>query len=186
MLLLFANTEGADELRAREPGHTRAKGSAWARCLLALAWERRCGGAMPEIEYPSRGKPCFPERPDVHFSISHTGGIALCAFGEMEVGADVERPRKLYPGLEKRVMSPEEAAQFDFFQIWTLRESYYKLSGRGGPSSPRFRREGGLVLCEDERACCILTEILNCPAALCTWEPAGFEVEEIPIEALMR
>jgi hypothetical protein len=42
------------------------------------------------------------------------------------------------------------------------------------------------VRCEDERACCILTEILNCPAALCTWEPAGFEVEEIPIEALMR
>lgn len=186
MLLLFVNTECADESRARESGHTRAKGSAWGRSLLAHAWARYCGGTLPTVAETERGKPCFPARPDVLFSISHTGGIALCALGATEVGADVERPRKLYPGLEKRILSPEEAAQFDFFQVWTLRESYYKLSGQGGPRSPRFRREGGLVLCEDERACCILTEILGCPAALCTWEPTGFEVEEVPVEALMR
>lgn len=186
MLLLYTDSSGADETRARLQGHTRAKGSAWARSLLALAWARRCGGALPPLAYAESGKPFFPAWPEVHFSISHTGGLALCAFGEMEVGADVERPRRLYPGLEKRILSPEEAEQFDFFQVWTLRESYYKLSGRGGPTSPRFRREGGLIRCEDTRACCVLTELSGCPAALCTWEPVGFEVEEIPVEALMR
>ncbi len=186
MLLLYTNTEGADETRAALPGHTRAKGSAWARCLLSLAWARYVGGEMPEPSYPERGRPFFPERPEVHFSISHTNGLALCALGEREVGADVERRRAVRPALMRRVLSPEEAAQFDFFEVWTLRESYYKLSGQGGPDAPRFRRTGGLVLCEDERVCCVQTELCGFPAALCTWEPTGFMVEEIEVEALMR
>ena len=186
MLLLYTNTQGADESRARLPGHSRATGSAFARSLLALAWERRYGGALPEIEYPERGKPFFPERPDVHFSISHTRGVVLCAIGGIEVGADVERPRKITAALEKRVLSPEEAAQFDFFEVWTLRESYFKLSGQGGPSSPRFRRAGGAVCCEGDKVRCVLTRLLGCPAALCTWEPTGFFCEEIPVEALLR
>ena len=186
MLLLYADTSGADESRARVSGHTRAKGSAWARCLLETAWARRCGGTMPDPAYTEKGKPYFPEHPDVHFSISHTNGVALCVFGTAEVGADVERPRKLYPGTEKRVLSPEEAGQFGFFEVWTLRESYFKLSGRGNWSEPRFRREGGSVRCADGRAVCVLTQLLGCPAALCTWEPVGFEAEQIPIEMLVN
>lgn len=186
MLLLYSNTAGADESRAREAGHTRAAGSAWGRCLLSLAWARYDSGPMPEIACPERGRPYFPARPALHFSISHTRGLVLCAFGEQEVGADVEGAREVSPALRRRVLSPEEAAQFDFFEVWTLRESYYKLSGQGGPSSPRFRREGGRVLCEDERAVCVLTKLGGYDAALCTWEPAGFMVEEVPVEALMR
>lgn len=186
MLLLYANTAGADETRAKARGHTRAKGSAWARGLLALAWARRRGGALPPLAYTEKGKPFFPEHPDVHFSISHTEGVVLCAFGEKEVGADVERPRALYPGTEKRVLLPREAEQFDLFEVWTLRESYFKLSGRGGWREPRFWREGGLVRCADARAVCVLTALAGCPVALCTWEPVGFEVEEIDVGALMN
>ena len=186
MLLLYSETDGADEARALFPGRTRAKGSAWGRSLLALAWERRFGGEMPEIAAPERGKPCFPGRPEAHFSISHTAGLVLCALGTAPVGVDAERPRALYPGLEKRILSPEEAAQFDFFEVWTLRESYFKLTGQGGPTSPRFRREGGLVLCEDERVCCTPLLLAGCRAALCTWAPEGVFCERIPVEALMR
>ncbi len=186
MLLLYTDTAGADESRAREKGHSRAEGSAFARSLLALAWARVYGGDLPEVEYPERGKPFFPAHRDVHFSLSHTKGLVLCAFGDKEVGADVERRREVSPALEKRILSPEEAAQFDFFEVWTLRESYVKLSGKGGMSGPRFSRAGGLVRCADERACCVLTALCGYPAALCTWEPVGFFCEEIPIELLMK
>ena len=40
------------------------------------------------------GKPYFPSHPHVHFSVSHTGRLWVCAFADAEVGCDVQEYRK--------------------------------------------------------------------------------------------
>lgn len=90
----------------------------------------------------SRGKkPYFSFRPDIHFSISHSGSIWLCAFSEIEVGADVqiiagERP---WEKLAARFFHPSESdavkrssAPCDTFtDIWSRKEAVVKLLGIG-------------------------------------------------------
>jgi len=85
------------------------------------------------------GKPYLKGRENVHFSISHSGGIAMCAFHDTEVGADIETVRAAGEGVARRIMSEDEwqaynAAQKDmglFFKIWTLKEAFLKYSGTG-------------------------------------------------------
>lgn len=78
------------------------------------------------------------------FNLSHSGGLALCAVGQLgEIGVDIERIRPLsYPGpLARDHLSPEEwrlrsdwetkAARPEFFRIWARKESILKAAGLG-------------------------------------------------------
>ena len=67
---------------------------AWA--LLERALTDRGLEQMPAVERAPGGKPYFPDRPELCFSLSHSGPWALCALGDGPVGADVEtvRPRR--------------------------------------------------------------------------------------------
>lgn len=102
------------------------------RPLLARAGQLHWGGeALPLLECSPRGKPLFAGRTDRWLSLSHSGGIALCALSDHPVGVDVEvvRPRRM--GLPGYVLSPEELAAFDgswedFYRLWTLKESWCK------------------------------------------------------------
>lgn len=87
--------------------------------------------SLPLVERSPRGKPFFPGLADRWFSLSHSGGIALCALSERPVGVDVElvRPRRME--LPQRLLSQNELAQFDgswadFCRFWTLKESWCK------------------------------------------------------------
>ena len=97
-----------------------------ARRLLALALERELGlPVLPEMALEAGGKPCFPDRPDICFNLSHSHGAAVCALHDKPVGIDVEKlrpaPRRLADGLE------DEA----FFRLWTAREATIKRQGLG-------------------------------------------------------
>ena len=100
--------------------------------LLRQAAKRYWGwDALPPVERSPRGKPLFAGRPDRWFSLSHSGGAALCALSEGPVGVDIELVRPRRPGLPRRVLSPRELARFDgswedFFRVWTLKESWCK------------------------------------------------------------
>ena len=120
------------------------------------------------------------------FSLSHTEGLAVCAIGETPVGVDAERPRELASGTAQKLMTPEEAQQFDFFRLWTLRESAFKLTGRGGVRSPHFFLRDGAVRCEDERLHFALAELCGCPVSLCAPEPILLQCIEIPVSELLR
>ena len=104
-------------------GHDAAYG------LLGYAFTQIFGDPLPEISKAENGKPYFPSRPDVHFSLSHTKGYVLCAIGNSPVGADMEKIREIRPNLEKRVRSDAERESFDFFSSWVLKESFIKLCG---------------------------------------------------------
>ncbi len=88
------------------------------------------------------GKPYFPRFPQIHFNLSHSGGMAACVLAEVPVGIDIQQIRPVRPGLAERFFHPMEqkllAAAGDgqgkedmFFRYWCAKESYIKYTGLG-------------------------------------------------------
>lgn len=94
---------------------------------------------LPELARGEKGKPWFPTHPELHFSLSHSGGLSLCALGEEEVGCDIELVRPRREGLPAYVLSGRELCWFesrgsrweDFYTLWTLKEARGKCTGEG-------------------------------------------------------
>lgn len=84
------------------------------------------------------GKPRIEE---LEFNLSHSGNMVICAVSEEPVGCDVEEIRKTSKGVAKRCFSDREQAyvsqftgeEYDraFFRLWTMKESYVKMTGEG-------------------------------------------------------
>ena len=75
-----------------------------AHLLLETALRRELGlETVPPIARGARGKPWFPDLPDLHFNLSHSHGAAVCALHHLPVGVDVEKvrsaPKRLAAGL---------------------------------------------------------------------------------------
>ena len=85
------------------------------------------------------GKPQLPPDWGVHFSITHSGGLAACAIGSAPLGLDGELVRPYPAAVPSRVFSPGERLLLEdshnrdelFFRLWTLKESLVKFTGRG-------------------------------------------------------
>lgn len=95
-----------------------------------------------KIEKAKNGKPYFKNNSYVHFSLSHSGSIALCTVSDKNIGADVQLMCDFKEGICRRYFLKEEAdyvlkAKTDcekkerFFRIWTLKEAYSKMTGGG-------------------------------------------------------
>jgi len=131
-------------------GRGENTGSAAVYALLDYAFRNSCSGDMPSIKKTPRGKPYFPERPDIHFSLSHGHTHVLCALSGSPVGADIESPRVIGGKALKFFCSRRELAMFDPLDLWVLKESYIKLFGLtlAEIRDLRFTREaGGRLLC---------------------------------------
>lgn len=101
-----------------------------AYTMLHLALRDRYGWRqIPEMTLSSMGKPYFPEHPEVHFNISHTGGAVLVGTSHEPVGVDIERIRPVSERAMQRIagVASEEA----FFQSWVRREALAKRAGAG-------------------------------------------------------
>lgn len=107
--------------------------------LSALLAETEGMAPLPKIVRTETGKPYFPDRPDLHFSVSHSGGLSLCALADTPVGADVELVRPRSPKLPRYALSHREYAWYegrgsrweDFYTLWTLKEARVKCTGEG-------------------------------------------------------
>lgn len=115
-----------------------------AGLLAAYALGKRMAAAQLseaelELAYTERGKPYLLHHPEIHFSISHSGRLAVCAVSDVPVGIDVEEIRRFDAGVAALAFSAEErdwlAAQADgdraFTRLWTRKESYLKMTGEG-------------------------------------------------------
>jgi len=146
-----------------EEGRTLSRPLLARAVRLAWGWEE-----LPPMEVSRRGKPCFSTHPQNWFSLSHSGGIALCALSDAgPVGVDVELVRPHREGLPQYALSPEELADFDgswedFARLWTVKESWCKREDMplfpprkaGAPDCPCRSYAGedwrGAVCCSDE------------------------------------
>ena len=84
------------------------------------------------------------ELPQLRFNLSHTEGLVACVISDtVDCGIDVENRLRHcdYPGIARRMFSPEENKRLDrldheqqaeyFFSLWTLKEAYVKARGLG-------------------------------------------------------
>ena len=124
-------------------------------------------GASPDgIRAGTNGK---PEVEGICFNLSHSGRIVICATAEKEVGCDVEKIVKAPEGVAERFFHAGESAYVNacmgeerdrrFFRIWTMKESYIKMTGEGmslaldrfelllDSEKVKVRRDGKLLIC---------------------------------------
>lgn len=126
-------------LSCRNPDDSRR--IAGAGYLLALVLER--SGVPRRDQVFARtglGKPYLPDRPDLHFSLSHAGPWAVCAVGDSPLGVDVEAPRCTM-AVARRYFHPREVEYLEALpretqkaalcRLWTAKEAYVKFLGRG-------------------------------------------------------
>lgn len=132
-----------DERRAGDDPRVRTKHiSEMGGRLLEYAVSRLYRIGIPELSRSKgeHGKPYFRNHPEVHFNISHSGNLVICAVSDFETGLDIqEKSRMNTDRIAKKVMSPDEHKKYltsserqDFFyRVWVMKESYVKWTGDG-------------------------------------------------------
>lgn len=90
-------------------------------------------GRDEKLSHDEDGRPVFES---TKVSISHSGDYWCCMFSDENCGIDIERLRELnYARLSERFFAESEKKmvtdQESFFRVWTAKESYAKLTGRG-------------------------------------------------------
>ena len=123
-------------LRYRRADDRRRSLGIWRLMERMLA---ACGLQACDVAVDARGK---PHCNGAFFSLSHAGSWALCAVSDAPVGCDIEQindapfeiaPRVFAAGERAylRAAENETEARRRFFTLWTLKESYMKMTGEG-------------------------------------------------------
>ena len=180
MRVFWADVSGLDPAAALRPGRSHANGSAFAWSLLELAAQELWGvKTLPETALSPAGKPFFPARPELHFSLSHTKGVVLAALSNGPVGADVERRREI-PDVVRRRLLEAEHGDLELFEVWTLRESWFKLTGCGDLRDIPFSRHDGILIPPNPSALCRLYDTI--PGCAC----AVSALRDIPPRTILQ
>lgn len=87
------------------------------------------------------GKPYLEDYPDIYFNLSHSGNLVFAVFADTEVGCDVEEIDRMQEKIAKRFFCREEYEYLlqqdeekqcgEFYRLWTLKESFMKVTGLG-------------------------------------------------------
>lgn len=105
---------------------------------------KRHGISVDNITIGANGK---PECEGVYFNVSHSSDMVLCAVSDRPVGCDIERVtdapleilERCFTENERRyITGTHNAAETNrrFFRLWTMKESYVKMTGEGMSLSP--------------------------------------------------
>lgn len=131
---------------------------------------QRFGHTMEEIRISETGK---PEIDGIFFNLSHSYGLAVCAVSSEEVGCDIEKVGKYRESVMKKVCTDcerkyleqfsEERKKNEFYRLWTMKESYVKMTGEGIRFPLRqigfdLEKKDVPVYCGGEKADCFLKE----------------------------
>lgn len=84
---------------------------------------------FPNIALTNRGKPYFPDYPEVQFNLSHTAGAVLVGLSGKPLGVDIEHIRPVSQRAMRRLADVD--TREDFFRNWVRREARAKRSGEG-------------------------------------------------------
>ena len=158
----------------------------------AAAFAARFGlpGAFGRIAREAKGKPYFPDAPDVGFSISHSADLWVCAFAAGRIGVDVQQQRPCRAvEIAQRFFHPEEAAFIRrmpdrFYEVWAAKESYVKYTGLGMEQFGTFSVVDGDGLAGRVEAAALALIPIHPDYRLCVCcrEIAGLELFQISSE----
>ena len=93
------------------------------------------------------GKNGKPECNGVYFNLSHSEDMVLCAISDVPIGCDIEKVTDAPMEIAERVFSEKERRYITgagsaletnhrFFRLWTMKESYMKMTSEGLNLSP--------------------------------------------------
>lgn len=87
------------------------------------------------------GKPYMEMFPEFHFNLSHSGEWVVCAIDRFPIGIDVEKIKLTDCKVAEHFFTEKENHYLNsrsgreriegFFNLWTLKESYLKATGKG-------------------------------------------------------
>ncbi len=128
-------------------------------------------GIPPEeivLKYNESGKP-YAENSDVKFSVSHSKDAVICAVSDNEIGVDIEKIRDVRFKVAERFATEEEIAYIGgnterFFEIWTLKEAYFKCIGTGLDASIKnvsFKINGKEAECSEKGFKCSVISVAD-------------------------
>lgn len=156
------------------------------------------------VETNEFGKPYLKERPEIRFNLSHSGDFAVCTVSDTDCGVDIENTTAPHEamGVANRFFSRNEYAAMmlspnpneAFCRLWTLRESYVKMRGKGfaiGLSTLRCDFHRGVCSIYEEHILqqdAYFREIKNIPGyrvSVCTNGEAEHSVQEIKISDIV-
>lgn len=190
MRIYYADIRGADEARALYPGTSKHPGSAFGISLMAAAYEDYSGKAvMPKIEHSLLHRSVFFPSPELHYSISHSKTHVICALSEHPVGIDTEpSDRRVSEKTAAKLATPAELEFLSFLELWTLRESYFKLTNEGDLRTLRFyRRLGKIIAPREDVFCRQYKNVEGAVISVCAYEDDfPDDLTKIPLKSLMK
>ncbi len=126
--------------------------------LCRKAVSEFCGISQKKIVFIKNrfGKP-YAENLPVFFSVSHSNDMVICAVSDKEIGIDIERTNSFNPKAAEKFATKKEleyihSSKNGFFEIWTLKEAYFKCIGTGLGSDIKnveFEIFSDKVICSD-------------------------------------
>ena len=158
---------------------------------------------ISNISYGPHGK---PELPDIYFNLSHSHDYVVCAISDKPVGCDIEKVGKSREGVAERFFTEKERMYLstfeekdrlnEFYRIWTMKESYLKMTGEGlvfglnriecrfekAVSSEAKNQDEVMIYRDGEKCHCFIKEyeIFGYKLSVCAEEEIfASEVEEI-------
>ena len=75
------------------------------------------------------GKPFLKNADDVHFSVSHSGNMAVCAVSDCMVGIDIQKITKFSRKTADFIGLLSDCKTDEFFKTWTQLEASAKRTG---------------------------------------------------------
>ena len=94
----------------------------------------------PDFKIGKYGKAYISNHENIHFNLSHSGKMVLCAISDREVGVDIEyidpeidlniAKHYFYNSEYENIMNAKDKSE-EFFKYWVLKESYMKYTGLG-------------------------------------------------------
>ena len=142
---------------------------------------KRHGFLAENVKIGKNGK---PECKGIYFNLSHSQDMVLCAVSENPVGCDIEKVTNAPLEVAEHYFSQKECqyiadasnsadADHRFFRLWTLKESYMKMTGEGISLSPNrivIDLNNLAILRDGILQSCVLqnSTIDSCEISICT------------------
>ncbi len=123
-----------------------------------------------QIYKNKNGKP-YIENKNIYFNISHSNDYVVCAISNNEIGIDIEKIRTINPNVIKQFATVNEIEYIKkqdsyfkkCFEIFTLKESYFKCLGTNLNyiKKVEFKISENLIRCSDKNISCQLIYDIN-------------------------
>ena len=128
-------------LRYLRPCDRKLSLGAWRLMESSL---KRHGFSAKSVIIGKNGK---PECEGIYFNLSHSADMVLCVISDTPVGCDIEKVTDAPMEVAEHYFSEKECryiaaaqntadADRRFFRLWTMKESYMKMTGEGMSLSP--------------------------------------------------